>query len=138
MKSKSPPSRILREKGVEHPAISANSQRPLRLSSLLPSKASDHLFAQFAAENFSRSSFRYGVDEVDFSGLFVMGEAIGHEGAQFLFQFAAVNKSVAQRNESHWNFPGLQVGSTDDAAFLNRGMFEQHRFDLGRGDRETL
>ena len=55
---------------------------------------SDHLFAQFAAENFSRGSFRHRIDEVNFTGLFIVGEAIGHEGAQFFFQFAAVDESV--------------------------------------------
>ena len=42
------------------------------------------LFAQLAAEDFSRGGARDRIDEIDFARLLVVGKAVGNEDAQVL------------------------------------------------------
>src|SRR5215469_537352 len=86
--------------------------------------------AQLTAENFTRGGFGDGVEKADFTGLLVMGEAIGDETAELFTEFAAGYKAIAKRNECHGDFSGVCMRTADDAALLHGWMFEQHGFDF--------
>src|SRR5579862_7037380 len=94
--------------------------------------------SKFAAEDLAGGGFWDGVDEVDFARLLVVGEAVGDEGAEFLFHFLAVDESVAEGDEGDWDLACLGTGTANHAAFFHRGMFEQNGFDLSGGDGEAL
>src|SRR5579862_4753985 len=60
-----------------------------------------------------------------------MGEPVGDKRAELFSEFAVLDKSVAQRDESDRNLSGLGVATTDDSTLFYRRMFQQNGFDLG-------
>src|SRR5215472_6697410 len=94
--------------------------------------------AQLTAENLAGGGFWDGVKKADFTGLLVMGEAIGDETAELFTEFAAGDKAIAKRNECHRDFSGVCMRATDDAELLHGWMFEQHGFDFRRCDRKSV
>src|SRR5271166_1916935 len=50
--------------------------------------------AQLAAQKFARCGLRHGVDEANFARLLVVGEAVRHEGAEFIAKLLAIGESI--------------------------------------------
>src|SRR5271169_5411750 len=101
-------------------------------------RGSGERVAQFAAEDFSRGRAGEGVDEADFAGLLVVGEAAGDKIAKLLVEGGGRREAFADDDEGARDLSGFGVGLGDDAAVAHGGMSEQNRFDFGGSDGESL
>jgi hypothetical protein len=99
---------------------------------------SRQLFAEFPAKNFSRRGFGNHIKEMHFARLLVVREAIGHERAKLLLEFAALDESISQGHECHRDLAGVLARTADYSALFHRRMLKQHRLDFGRCNRESL
>lgn len=70
--------------------------------------------------------------------MFVVRQAVGYEGAEFMVELFGGGEAVADYDEGAGNFSSLEVGLGDDSAIADGGMFEQDGFDFGGGDGESL
>src|SRR5438067_2247295 len=75
---------------------------------------------------------------MDFARLFVMGEPVGDEDAEFVSKFLAIEESVAQGHKSYWHLSGCVITTTHHTALFDRRMFQENGFDLRRSYRKAL
>src|SRR5208337_988070 len=114
--------------------LTASKPRPRSVVCGLLSKN----FAQLAPQNLARGCTRNHFHKANLARLFMVGETVGHEAAEFFLQRSRRREAITENDEGAGNFSGGEVRFGDYAAIAYGRMFEEHGFDFGRGHWKPL